>query len=186
MRGTSARDFQGISPVLSAPKGRDMSAQGKCGGVSRQTPPWGSLLISGEALKGRHKPLLTRDYCHGHARAVSPFQGFRSMPPDTQGGALACPGLICRAPSGLKTGQGPTQREHSGVLSASSAVSYSCVPGSNGITIVRSWSRSPPYRRFSGSNGITLCSPRPLCLPLPRWPPSSFASLRGPVNLASR
>jgi hypothetical protein len=102
MRGTSARDYQGISPVLSAPKERDISAQGKCGGVSRQTPPWGSFFISGEALKGRHKPLLTRDYCHGHARAVSPFQGFRSMPPDTQGGALACPGLICRRPFGAE------------------------------------------------------------------------------------
>ena len=39
--GVSAMDFPGIRPVHSAPKGRDISAQGKCGGVSRQTPPWG-------------------------------------------------------------------------------------------------------------------------------------------------
>jgi hypothetical protein len=85
--GLRAGSFEGISAVLSAPQGRDISAQGKCGGASRQTSPWGSLFVRGEALKGRDKRLLTEDCCPGQVSVVSPFQGLRLMPPYTQGGA---------------------------------------------------------------------------------------------------
>ena len=60
------------------------------GQVRRCQPPnvaLGSLFVRGQALKGRHKRLSTTDCCLGHVTIVSPFQGFRFMPPDAQGDA---------------------------------------------------------------------------------------------------
>ena len=74
-----------------APKGPDISAQGKRGGVSRQASPWGSLFVREEALKGRHKRWLTKACCLGDVKVVSPFQGFQITPPDTQGGDSLAP-----------------------------------------------------------------------------------------------
>ena len=82
-----ARDFQDPSSVPLAPKGRDISAQGKRGGVSRQALPWGSLFVREEALKGRHRRWLSKACYLGGVTVVSPFQGFQLTPPDTQGGA---------------------------------------------------------------------------------------------------
>jgi hypothetical protein len=45
---------------------------------------------------------LTKDFRIGQITVVSPLRAFRIVPPHTQGGASACRGLICRAPSGLK------------------------------------------------------------------------------------
>ena len=78
-RGPSARDFQDPSSLPLAPKGPDISAQGKRGGVSRQASPWGSLFVREEALKGRHRRWLTKLATLGTLRLFRPFRASASL-----------------------------------------------------------------------------------------------------------
>jgi hypothetical protein len=71
----------------------------------RRQPPnaaLGSLFVRKQALKGRHKRLLRKDFCPGNVTVVLPFQGFRFVPLHTQGGASLALGWYVAAPSGLK------------------------------------------------------------------------------------
>ena len=80
-------NFQPRGPeVLSAPKGRDIQPRASAAASAAKRRP-GVVVRQGEALKGRHKRLLTTDGCLGHVTIVSPFQGFQFMPPNTQGDA---------------------------------------------------------------------------------------------------
>ena len=101
MQGSKAGIFQGIGLAFSAATGRDISAQGKCGGVSRQTPPWvrrrrdTSPERATHAVVDQRFPPWTRHDCFvlsGLPIHASRYPGRR----------FACPGLVCCRPFGAE------------------------------------------------------------------------------------
>jgi hypothetical protein len=105
--GTDLRGLYGRTASCSAPKGRNISAQGKRGGVGRQAPPWVRWSRERSPERAIHAdinpPLVLGLRCGlGRRDACFALSGLAIRVSRYPGRRCACPGLICRAPSGLR------------------------------------------------------------------------------------